>query len=349
MSHHFLVKIAAVATSVGILSASVAEACTRFMYRAGDAGYYVARSMDWPEDTESDLWVFPAGMDRTGGVGENSLAWTSRYGSVVVSFYGVASVDGMNEAGLVANHLYLAEADYGDIGDADKPLLSVGAELQYILDNFATVAEAVEAMRHAPYSVVAPILPGGEAATGHISLADATGDNAILEWIEGELTIHHSPAFTVMTNSPVFDEQLAINTYWEDVGGMSAMPGTHRAADRFVRATFNLKAVPEVTDTRTATATVFSLIRHVSVPLGITNPEFPNLSSTHYRTVADISQRRYYYEGALDPSVFWVDLDSFDLSAGAPAMQLDLDGFPILAGEVSGEFKPADPFPWLSP
>ena len=50
----------------------------------------------------------------------------------------------MNEKGLVGNVLYLAEAEYGD-ADPDKPQISIGAWLQYILDSFATVAEAVAA------------------------------------------------------------------------------------------------------------------------------------------------------------------------------------------------------------
>ena len=38
-----------------------------------------------------------------------------------------------------------------------------------------------------------------------------------------------------MTNSPSYDQQLAINTYWKDVGGLKFLPGTSRAADRFAR------------------------------------------------------------------------------------------------------------------
>lgn len=349
-------RLATFATSFALVAVPVADACTRFSYRAGDSGFLVGRSMDWPFDTEADLWTFPAGLERDGGVGEDSLTWTSKYGSVVVSFYDSYTVDGMNEAGLVGNHLVLAEADYGDPDASDRPLMSLGAELQYILDNFATVDEAVEALSTEPYQVVqGPVLIGATTPPlevtphGHIALTDPTGDNAILEWIDGKLTIYHSPEYTVMTNSPPFDEQLAINTYWEDVGGMSALPGTHRAADRFVRTTFNLKAVPQVEDLRQAAATVFSLIRHISVPLGITNPDLPNLSSTQYRTVADIPQRRYYYEGALNQALFWVDLEKLDLSEGAPVMNLDLRGFQILAGEVSDEFEPADPFEWAPP
>jgi choloylglycine hydrolase len=39
-----------------------------------------------------------------------------------------------------------------------------------------------------------------------------------------------------MTNSPTYDQQLALNRYWEQIGGTTMLPGTNRAADRFVRA-----------------------------------------------------------------------------------------------------------------
>ena len=50
----------------------------------------------------------------------------------------------MNEAGLVANILYLAETKYGD-RDLAREGISVSLWCQYYLDNFATVAEAVKA------------------------------------------------------------------------------------------------------------------------------------------------------------------------------------------------------------
>ena len=61
-----------------------------------------------------DLWLFPRGMKRDGGVGKDPVQWTSKYGSVITGFYDTVSADGMNETGLVCNLLYQVEADYGD-------------------------------------------------------------------------------------------------------------------------------------------------------------------------------------------------------------------------------------------
>lgn len=338
-------SIACVAIALGSVAGN---ACTRFIYETGNKTFAVGRSMDWMEDPKTDLWAFPQGMKRDGGLGQGSLSWTSKYGSVISSFYNVATVEGMNTAGLVANTLYLAEADYGDAKAAGKPLMSIGAWTQYALDNFATVAEAVDALSKEPFAIVAPTLPDGNAAGGHLSLADATGDSAIFEYVKGKLVIHHSAKYRVMTNSPPFDEQLAISTYWKNIDGLSFLPGTINSSDRFVRTNWALNAAPKEKDNRLAIATAFSLIRSISVPLGLAEAGKPNIAGTIWRSVSDISSKRYYFESSYNPSIFWVDLDKLTLAAGSKPARLDLTNHPIYAGEVSGKFVAAEPFKFLS-
>ncbi|GAB5436180.1 linear amide C-N hydrolase [Falsiruegeria mediterranea] len=336
------------ATASVALLASTADACTRLLYETGKGDYIVGRTLDWFEDTSTDMWAFPKGMQRDGGVGEGSIEWTSKYGSVVSTIYDIASVDGMNEAGLVGNVLYLAEADYGDAHASGKPLLSIGAWLQYALDNYATVAEAVTALQAEPFAVIAPELPNGKPAGGHLALSDNTGDSAIFEYLDGKLVIHHGSEHTVMTNSPPFDEQIAITTYWDSVGGLAFLPGTHRASDRFARISWNLNATPKFDDHHDALAAVFSLARGISVPYGVEDPERPNIASTIWRTVADGAEGRYYYESVFNPALFWVDIDNLDLSKGAVTQKLELGLKPTLSGEVSAKFEAAEPFKFLS-
>ena len=128
----------------------------------------------------------------------------------------------------------------------------------------------------------------------------------------------------------------------------SFLPGTARSADRFARMSWNLSAAAKEKDPWLATATTFSLIRAISVPLGISDKEHPNIASTIWRTVSDTGAKRYYFESAYNPAIFWVDLDKLKLEAGAKPMKLDLSGKPILAGEVSDSFTPAEPFRFLS-
>lgn len=326
---------------------SPAEACTRVVYQGKDNTVLTGRTMDWKEDTRSNLWIFPRGMQRNGEIGKNPLEWTSKYGSVITSAYDICSTDGMNEKGLVANLLWLAESEYPQ-WDGKKPGLSIAAWVQYMLDNFATVDEAVAFTEKGTFEVVSDMMPDGtRLATLHLSISDADGDNAIFEYVNGKLNIHHSKSYQVMTNSPVFDQQLALDDYWKNIGGTTFLPGTNRAADRFVRASFYINAIPKVDDTRVAVASVFSVIRNTSVPLGITTPDQPNISSTRWRTLSDQKNKVYYYESTIYPNVFWVDFKDVDFSAGAPVRMLDLVSGKTYAGNTAGQFVSTKPFKFL--
>lgn len=337
-------RIAVVAITILGLQVSSVMACTRVVYQGPEQTIITARSMDWRDEIPADLWLFPKGMQRNGMVGENSIRWTSRYGSIVTSSFGVGSSDGMNEQGLVANLLWLAESQYPAF-DGRKKGLTVAAWVQYVLDNFATVEEAVKALRKEPFVVVSANIPGTDRfATLHLSLSDAKGDNAILEYIEGKLVIHHDMSYQVMTNSPIFEKQLALNEYWREIGGTVMLPGTNRAADRFVRASFYVNAIPQTSDSRLALASMFSVIRNASVPFGISSPQEPNISSTRWRTVADHKNRVYYFENALTPNTFWVDIRQADFRAGAAVKKLSLANHEMYTGNALAQFKPSEPF-----
>jgi penicillin V acylase-like amidase (Ntn superfamily) len=343
--------------AIGLTAVQPTAACTRAVYLGADGTVITGRSMDWSVDMGSDLWAFPRGMKRDGAAGPNSPKWVSKYGSVVASGYDVGTADGMNEMGLVTNLLYLAESDYGT--PDGKPPLSISVWAQYVLDHFPTVAEAVSALRNEPFQVIAPTLPNGQGAQLHLSISDATGDSAIFEYIEGKLVIHHGKQYQVMTNSPTFDQQLALNRYWESIGGLTFLPGTNRAADRFARASFLIGAIPKTTDVNyinavpgaayinQAVASVLSVIRSVGVPLGITTPGQPNISSTIWRTVSDHKNKVYTFDSATSPNVFWVPLAELDLKEGAPVKKLTVAGGKVYSGSASGKFEPAQPFAFL--
>jgi penicillin V acylase-like amidase (Ntn superfamily) len=92
----------------------------------------------------------------------------------------------------------------------------------------------------------------GKGAQLHLAVSDPTGDSAIFEYLGGKLVIHHDRKYQVMTNSPSFDQQLAIETYWSGVNPLAFLPGSISAADRFVRASFLINAIPKQSDpTRT--------------------------------------------------------------------------------------------------
>lgn len=328
------------------LSYPKAKGCTRVVYKGADNFIITARSMDWKDEIPANLWVFKRGVERDGLVGPNSVKWKSKYGSLVTSSWDIATADGMNEKGLVANMLWLVESAYPKFDPkGNKKGLAISLWLQYVLDNFGSVDEAVKEMSKEEFVVVSDVIPGTDKFTTlHLSISDNTGDNAIFEYIGGKLVVHHSHSHTVMTNSPVFDEQLAINQYWKTIPGTIMLPGTNRAADRFVRASYYINAIPVTDNTRVAVASVFSVIRNCSVPFGISSESEPNISSTRWRTVADQKNLVYYFEDVLTPNTVWVDLKRIDFSPASEALKLSLDQGQAYSGDCSGKFVKTKPF-----
>jgi choloylglycine hydrolase len=228
-----------------------------------------------------------------------------------------------------------------------------------VLDNYATVNEAVEGLSKEPFNLLAPTLPNGSPAALHLAISDATGDSAIFEYVKVKLTIHHGKQYTVMTNSPIYEQQLALNQYWKGIGGLVFLPGTNRAADRFARASFLIGAIPVQIDRNyikgvprqsfeyQAVASVMSVQRAVSVPLGITTPGEPNISSTIWRTVSDQKNLIYYFDSATRPNTFWVSMSKLDLKPGASVKKLTIENGEVFSGEVSDKFLNAKPFGFL--
>ena len=130
--------ICCVLAASGIMLSSLAEACTRVVFHGENNNVMTARSMDWKSDVGTNLWILPSGVKRTGQAGPQSASWTAKYGSVVATGYDISTTDGVNEAGLNANLLWLVESEYPQTGKSKKPKLSISLWAQYVLDNFST-------------------------------------------------------------------------------------------------------------------------------------------------------------------------------------------------------------------
>lgn len=313
-----------IAASLMTLAAyHTADACTRVVFAGKDSVTLTGRNLDWKTPIPTNLYVMPRGIDRTSSDSDGAIRWRSRYGSVIAVGYDMGISEGMNERGLVCNLLYLPGTKY-TLPEETRAPMSSSLWAGYILDNYSTVDEAVADLARDYFHIEAPDMPSGTSTTLHAAISDASGDNAIIEYIDGKLTIHHGKQYRVLTNAPVYEQQLAVNRYWEDVGGMNTLPGTNRSSDRFVRATFYLGCIPDTAEHRVALAGVFGVLFNCAVPVGIVLPDNPEVSQTQWRSVSDHKHLRYYYATTYNPSVMWVDLTRFDLRAGSPIMKLDI-------------------------
>lgn len=203
--------IAVALAAIASMSVQQTEACTRATYIGPDNTVITGRTMDWKEDLMSNIYVFPRGMQRAGYNKGNTVNWTSKYGSVIAAGYDIGTCDGMNEKGLVASLLFLPESVYHRPGD-NRPIMGISIWTQYVLDNFATVREAVDELKKESFRIDAPDLPNGAASTLHLAITDETGNTAVLEYIDGNLEIHEGKQYQVMTNSPKYELQLLSTT-----------------------------------------------------------------------------------------------------------------------------------------
>ena len=332
----------------GLMQAQRVLACTRAVYLGPNGMVATGRNMDWSEDLHTNLYIFPRGVARRGANSNNTVTWTSKYGSLVATGYDIGVSEGMNEKGLVVNLLFLPESVYARPDDR-RPVMGMSIWTQYVLDNFATVDEAVAELSKQTFRIDAPDLPNGKQSRLHMAISDPTGDSAILEYQNGDLQIHHGLEYQVLTNSPFYPQMQAINSYWQQIGGLVMLPGTNRSSDRFARASFYINACAQSEDPQVAVPTVFSVMHNAAVPNGINTPGQPQISSTQWISVSDQKNLVYYFEPILHMQVFWVDLKQIDFAAGTPERKLTMAGNPeVFVGDVTAQFNPVSkPFQFL--
>ena len=337
-------KLSVAALLLGANCHSPVLACTRVLWNDNNLAVLVGRTMDWPESTQPILTVLPRGMERKGSklgpdvaVKENGLKWTSKYGSIVTTIYGIGTADGFNERGLAAHMLYFNACDFG-ARDANRPGVQAGLWAQYLLDNAATVPEAIALLEKIQLVMVEA---HGSKATVHLAIEDASGDSAILEFIGGKSVIHHGREFHIMTNDPSYDQQLELlkAQNFSHPSSTMPLPGNVNPKDRFQRASYFRAMLPEPKTEREGVASMLSIMRNVSVPFGAPYKNF-GIYNTEYRTVSDLTNQRYFFELSTSPSIVWADLEKFNLAPGAHVMVLNPDDV-NLAGDVTKKFKKA--------
>ncbi|GAA1856928.1 linear amide C-N hydrolase [Microbacterium koreense] len=309
--------------------------CTRVMWPDANGSVIVGRNMDFHMDLLTNLWKLPRGIERNDGA-NGALTWKAKYGSIVATAFDLIATDGMNEAGFAGHVLWLAESDYGK-PDEDAVQLSQAVWLQYYLDNFATVAEAVAWTTESQVQIAQLFDPTGHLVpTLHLAINDASGDSAIIEYTDGKPTVYHSRDYLVMTNSPTYDKQLELVKKVEGLGGDEHLPGSTLASDRFARASYYVARQVKPTTQIEAMSAMFSIIRNAAQPFRTPEPGKPDASQTIWQVVLDLTNKRYAFESTTRPNTVWVDLDEVSFTEGTKVLKLDLLDRLALEGGLVG-------------
>lgn len=319
--HSLLTAIVLVSITVGY-SVGV-SACSRVFWNDNGLAMLSVRTWDLYFDDKPVVVVSPRGIERNGKVEDNTKSWVSKYANVAVNNFGSsdATSDGMNEKGLAGHVLYLDKTKYEPRNN--KPGLTYGVILQYLLDNAATVSEALELMEGV--QVVAVKL-ADQIWPLHIAIEDAFGDSAILEWIDGSLKIYHGKQYTVMTNEPALDEQLKNLPQYAYFNGVLPLPGDIDPQSRFVRAAAYLKTLPKPTDLKQAKMYLNGIIVNVSIPWGAADTSANHSTDvwpTLWRTAYDLNHLTMEFHHVTTGNSLSVDLNQMDLNKGAAVRTMD--------------------------
>ena len=349
MKSRFVLFVAIVAAAF-FFGTDRAEACTRVVYtgeQPAESGAQplriVGRSLDWKTPIPTNLYVYPRGMAKKGNTLPGSVEWISKYGAVYAVSYDGGVTEGMNEKGLVINGLFCKGTVYVNEKTSGRPPMSMAMFVAWMLDLNATTPEVVEVLSKQDFSISGATFDGGTVSQIHWGITDAEGRTAVVEFVDGNVTVHEGD-YPVLTNDPTFPKMLAINEYWEKVGGANMLPGTVKSPDRFVRASYFVNHVAKTDDADTGLAITRSILQNASVPYLYTVETEPNVSSTQWRTFANIHDLRYYFDMVTAQGIYYIDLKKCNFEPGASVMKLDTSKALQLTGEANGHLFPVAPF-----
>lgn len=339
---HRLVALAVIAKLLA--GPASATACTGITIRPQDGSVIFGRTLEFATDMKSNIIVMPRGLEFVGSTpsGQPGLKWKTKYGVVGANAFGMAAtLDGLNEVGLHVGLFYFPGfAKYQEVTAADHDKTLAPWELGvFLLGTCGDVQEAVAAAKHVRVGeVVQPDM--GFVPPAHFIVHDAAGNCVVLEHIDGRLTVHDNP-LGVMSNSPSFDWHLTnlsnyvnltvSNVPQVDVGGqeikglgqgsgMLGLPGDFTPPSRFVRAVaFSKNALPVAT-ARDGVLQTFHILNQFDIPKGAARGVEhgqPVADYTLWTSVADVTNRRYYYRTFTNSRVRMVDLKAAALDGTA--------------------------------
>lgn len=328
-------------------------ACTSFVSNTKAGKVFHSRSMEFPKVPMKSLLTFHNVGEKCQSVapGDNPIgaSWTAKYGYAGVDIFGAGIVDGLNTAGLSCSFNSLNCTQYQTVpANANNQALELFDVGSFLLGNFSTVNDAIAGLKTMyVWGKVFPLL--GVIPGLHIALHDKTGNSAVIEYLNGNLTVVSPNPVGVMTNDPPFPWHLANLSNYNYVspnpapnvnyngytipamgpGSGMPLPGGYDSVSRFVKI-FELCrfAHPLEQTARDVVNASVHILNNVDKPYGVcmwpmgnkTVPEF-----TRWCVVKDLSDGDFYLYSHKNILVKVVHLSKMNLSGNEtyPAIEID--------------------------
>ena len=301
----------------------------------------VGRNFDWISDYASVRADSP-GAEKTALYVNSSLPpahWTTKYrtltidgGLIITGDYGnlTTQTDGMNDQGLYAGGLWIHPPPDVKYPDPDgRPELTPPMVVPYLLDNYATVNEAVAGFQGVQ---VTTLVTDATLITNHWFIADRSGDSAIIEFPNGNLTIIHPVQPPVMTNHFKTWGDEASRDY---TGHGGALPIPYGEKPTTLNRSLMAGAmVGQYTNDRNLTApAAFSILDTVSQHTS-DQARYTSATPTQWSVVYDLKNRTMEWQVHDNATHFLVAMDRVPFCNGSAVRTIPLHPGP--AGDVSG-------------
>lgn len=287
------------------------------MVLAEPEGLTFGRNLDGP--FEHGYWlVNPRGAAKTAyrpqGSEGDPVTWAARYGSLTINAYHVdMPLGGMNEAGLVVEHLAVA-SKYPP--PDDRPFITPHQWIQYQLDTCGSVEEVLA-------SDLEVRLDGWVFERMHYIVGDASGALAVIEYLADEAgkserrvyTLDEMPDHMTALSNARYGAHVRYMKRFAGFGGEDPIPrdrASFRAdtRNRFAYSAQRLRdyqAGPDVDPVEYVFETLDASNWGTGTPISLVY--LPSSGTIHFKTCSNLTVRTLV-------------MDDFDLTAGAPRLGL---------------------------
>lgn len=290
--------------AAAVLPAAV-HPCTTFCMKDKSGNLLFGRNFDFPTGL-GQVHINQRNVQKTSMIPspERSFTWSSKYGSITFNQNGREfPYGGINEAGLVIEQMWHDDGTYPKLDDR------YGMEelqwIQYQLDVSARVSDVINSDRavRISYTSAAPL---------HFLVADARGDVAAIEYVDGQMVYHTGKdlPYPVLSND-TYDVSLDYKMNL-DAGGDKTFSGrTKNYSGRFAKAASMLAAYDKNKDR--ATDYAFDVLDQVAQ------------GNTQWNIVYDLKKRTIYYRTRDNRNIRRIEMNQFDFSCSSAWLCVDIE------------------------
>ena len=304
-------KIFSIALMIFVGAQTLYACTTFFIHKNGQLAF--GRNYDWVTDVGmvcSNL----RGLSKTSmKMPEGStVKWISKYGSITFNQYGKEFPNGgMNEMGLVVEMMWLDGSQYPR---SDKrPSMYVLQWIQYQLDNCVSVKDVLATNKKIRIS------QKGNAPV-HYLVADASGEAATIEFLEGKMVVHKGnklPLAVLANTAYATSSRLVMDAELGNVDDGKKIE-SHSFSDnsvrRFANACSMVKKYQQNEIDKPIVDYSFEILEKVS------QPEF-----TKWSIVYDINNKTVYFKSSSYADIKSIAFTDVDLSCNATAVTFDMN------------------------